>query len=201
MPISPKFDEMVEKAAAGAEKAAKVKADDIPAKAAAKAPKKGKQRQRGGQALYRPEFDGIARRLTSAGSTYSQIADILGVSDVTLWRWQCAHQTFREALRLGSEVANDRVEKSLFDQAVGFYYDAEEIKVVDKGIVRVKVRKFFEPSASAAIFWAKAKMGLRDGGNEIEGTAPIDETTQSMRDLARRAALVLLKGGKLEDVA
>lgn len=154
---------------------------------------------------YRPEYCTVAKNLIAQGATYSDVANIIEVSDVTLWRWQLKYPDFRDALRLSISVANDRVELSLFNQAVGFHVDDEEIKVIDGEIVRVKTRKFIPPNASASIYWTKAKMGWTDR-EQLELPPPATDEAQiidgipdeSPRQRARRIAMVLIQGGLKE---
>ena len=155
------------------------------------------------QTLYRIEYCDIARRLIDGGATHSEVANILGVSDVTMWRWRMKHPNFNAAIRLKENVANERVEYSYFNQAVGFYVDEEEIKVINGEVVRIPVRRYIPPSEAAARYWLKVKgQGWRDD----EMPVPPDETAQiidgipeeSDRQRARRIAFMLIQGGKKE---
>ena len=120
--------------------------------------------RRGRPTSFQPIMVPVSRKLAEMGSTFSEIAKVIEVDVRTLYRWRRLNPEFDEALRLGVEAANRDVESSLFKQAIGYWNDAEEIKVVCGRIVRVKVRRFILPSPSATIFWLKAKAGWRDDG-------------------------------------
>jgi len=76
---------------------------------------------------YKPEFAGIARRLCRNGATDIEVADILGISVRTFYRWCLLHDEFTAAVRVGKDAADDRVERALYQRAVGYDYIAEKI--------------------------------------------------------------------------
>jgi len=168
----------------------KAKSPKTPAKAA---PKKGRP------TTYRPEYCEIVRKLLRMGNTMREIADILGTSDRGLINWRMANPEFDDAFFSGLKDPNARVEVSLYKQAIGYFMDDEKIEVINGEIVRVPIRKWYPPSPSATIFWGKIKMGWRDDAAE----APEEPTTieheginETPRQVARRLALILYKGGR-----
>jgi hypothetical protein len=76
---------------------------------------------------YQPDFARIAGRLCRNGATDIEVADILGISMRTFHRWCAQHEGFTAAVRVGKEAADDRVERSLYQRAVGYEYTAEKI--------------------------------------------------------------------------
>jgi hypothetical protein len=81
---------------------------------------------------YKPDFARIAERLCRNGATDLEVADILGVSVRTFYRWCLLHDEFTVAVRTGKNAADDRVERALYQRAVGYDYAAEKI-VTPKG--------------------------------------------------------------------
>jgi len=81
---------------------------------------------------YKPDFARIAERLCRNGATDLEVADILGVSVRTFYRWCLLHDEFTAAVRTGKGAADDRVERALYQRAVGYDYAAEKI-VTPKG--------------------------------------------------------------------
>jgi hypothetical protein len=152
---------------------------------------------------YKKEFVEQTRKLMDMGCTQSEIANFLGVDPSTLQQWSVKYPEYRKALSIDGTRANERVEMSLFNQAVGYWVHEEEIKVIEGKVTRVIVRKFYPPNVAASIYWTKVKMRWRDdaqdelpgqeGEKTIEGQTVPNETT---RQLARRVALVLYQGGK-----
>ena len=76
---------------------------------------------------YKVEYVGIAKRSTDAGFTNDEVANLLGVSYVTFWRWKRDHPDFRAAVAMKETTAIHRGELSAFNQMVGFYYDDETV--------------------------------------------------------------------------
>ena len=81
---------------------------------------------------YKPDFARIAERLCRNGATDLEVADILGISVRTFYRWCLLHDEFTAAVRVGKDAADDRVERALYQRAVGYDYVAEKI-VTPKG--------------------------------------------------------------------
>jgi hypothetical protein len=71
---------------------------------------------------YRPEYAEQARKLCRNGATDREIADILGVCVRTFYRWRAEYDAFAEALKVGKEFADDRVERALYERACGYEY-------------------------------------------------------------------------------
>ena len=75
--------------------------------------------RRGRPTAYQPEFAEQAQKLAKMGATLSEIAEFFDVDERTVRRWRQAHDDFDQALKLGTEVANRRIEASLYQQAIG----------------------------------------------------------------------------------
>lgn len=104
---------------------------------------------------FKPEFVEQAEKLCRLGATDIEIADFFEVDVRTLYRWKVQHDGFCQALKAGKDVADDRVERSLFSRATGYEHDEVDIRVVGGEIVQTPVRKFYPPDTTAAIFWLK----------------------------------------------
>jgi hypothetical protein len=80
---------------------------------------------------YRPDFADQARKLCRNGATDREIAHILGVCVRTFYRWRAEHDAFAQALRVGKEPADDRVEQALYERACGYEY--QDVKIFNPG--------------------------------------------------------------------
>ena len=103
---------------------------------------------------YKPEFALIAERLCRNGATDIEVADILGISVRTFYRWCLLHDEFTAAVRVGKDAADDRVERALYQRAVGYEHVAEKI-VTPKGGGHVVVPYMVHIPADvrAALHW------------------------------------------------
>lgn len=151
---------------------------------------------------YRKSFVKMAEVMGRAGFLDSEVAEYFQVTDRTIRNWKSTHPEFAAALQIGKDVADARVEKSLYNMANGYNVLAEEIKVVEGKIVRVETFKHIPASPVAALAWLNNRK-RNDWQKNPEAAAPepevpkeIDITPQNKRDIARRVALTLYRGGK-----
>lgn len=172
------------------------------AKAAAKKP----AAKRGRPTSYRQEFVEQVAKLCALSATDAEIADFFGVTVTTLNRWKISHPDFCAAIKVAKEEADNRVERSLYNRAVGYSFDSEKIVTVSRGanmgseIERVKIKEHVPPDVTAQIFWLKnrRKDDWRDRvQQEHSGPdgAPI-EVASSNTEIAQRAAFLLAKAAK-----
>lgn len=95
--------------------------------------------------------------MAERGATDFEIADSLGVSVRTLYRWKAQHDDFRQSLKIAKDVADERVIRSLYQRAIGYEQDAVKIFMpagADKPVIAEYVEKI-APDTTAAIFWLK----------------------------------------------
>lgn len=104
--------------------------------------------------------DGIpkqAEKLCQLGATDQEIADFFEVDVRTVHRWKAEHEDFRHALKSGKAEADERVERSLYQRAIG--YEQDEVKIfMPAGAaepVYAPYRAKIAPDTTAAIFWLK----------------------------------------------
>lgn len=152
---------------------------------------------------YQPQYAAIAEQACKVGLTDDQIAELFEVSTRTLYRWKNEFPDFCQALKAGKELADDRVERSLYQRAVG--YRAEAVKIfMPSGASEPIYAPFVEehaPDTTAAIFWLKNRrpQEWRDRiQQEVTGKdgGPIETSDVSEREITRRIAMALASGVK-----
>lgn len=109
---------------------------------------------------YKPEYAEQARKLCQLGATDSEIADFFGVHVATVHRWKHDHQEFCDSLKNGKEVSDERVERSLYQKAVGYAFTEQQAIKVRKSkdqeeVEVVEVERHAPADTTAAIFWLK----------------------------------------------
>lgn len=106
---------------------------------------------------FKEEFIEQARKLCQLGATDIEIADFFGVEVRTIYRWKNENEIFCQSLKAGKEVADERVERSLFQKATG--YEQDEVKIFMPANapepVYAPFRAKVAPDTTAAIFWLK----------------------------------------------
>jgi DNA-binding XRE family transcriptional regulator len=121
-------------------------------------PKK-KAAQRGRPTKYLPAYCDQARKLCLLGATDKDLANFFDVNEDTIHQWKKDYPKFSESIKEGKSVADANIADRLYQRAMGFEHDSEEIKVIPTGkgskIQRVPIRKIYPPDTVAAIFWLK----------------------------------------------
>lgn len=116
--------------------------------------------------LYRFEFCEIVANLCINGATDFEVSEFLEIDTATLYRWRIKHPEFRDALRAGKELCDERVERSLYHRAVGYTHRAVKI-MQDKGCpVIVPYTEHLPPDTNAAMLWLANRRGWRSGRSE-----------------------------------
>lgn len=104
---------------------------------------------------YDPSFCQEAAKLCEGGATDAELADFFEVSDRTIYRWKAQFPEFCQALKGAKEVADERVERSLYHKAVGYTFDAVKILQYEGEPVVIPFKEHVPPDTTAAIFWLK----------------------------------------------
>lgn len=104
---------------------------------------------------YRLEYVSQAAKLCLLGATDVDLADFFGVSISTIDNWKIRFPEFLGSLKSGKDEADDRVERSLYQRAVGYTFDSEKIFNANGVILRAPIREHIPPDTTAQIFWLK----------------------------------------------
>jgi transposase-like protein len=109
---------------------------------------------------FNEEMIALAAEWCQRGATDVELADALSVHPATLYRWKLDYPEFCEAIKSGKDIADERIERSLFQKASG--YDVVETQAIKvkveqhKEDVRVvEVRRHIPADTTAQIFWLK----------------------------------------------
>ena len=123
-----------------------------------------------------------------------EVADFFDVTARTLYLWKHKYPDLGEALKIGKEAADDRVEMSLYRKATGYTFDSENVFQYKGEIIRAPIVEHVPPSDTACIFWLKnrRKAEWRDkidhehagpNGGEIMARVTVDAVIERMRKL------------------
>jgi len=140
--------------------------------------------------IYKPEFVDQARTMCRLGATDEELAEHFEVCVRTIYRWRNTHEEFAEAVVVGKEHADARVERALYSRAVGC--SVERTKVFkhagDAKPVYATYRHHLPPDPNAALHWLRVRQPKKWQVREEETRDP---TAVEMieKALARAAAL------------
>lgn len=112
------------------------------------------------------ETPGKAAQFARDGLTEDQIAGRLGIGRTTLFEWRQRYPDFANALKEQKAVIDSKVERSLFERAMGYEYEEEEVTALrdrkGESIARIKrTKKRVPPDVTAQIFWLKNRQPAR----------------------------------------
>jgi hypothetical protein len=89
------------------------------------------------------------------GYTDKKLAAFFFVTEQTVNNWKKAHPEFFESLKESKLIADDQVERSLYERATGYEHPEDKIFANgDKALV-VPTVKHYPPDVTACIFWLK----------------------------------------------
>ena len=117
------------------------------------------QKHAGGRpSKFQPWMLPVASKLGQLGATLEDVAEALEVAPSTVDLWIAENELFSGSVKEARNNLDARVERSLFERAMGFEHASEEIfckgSTADD-VVRVETRKKYAPDTAAAIFWLK----------------------------------------------
>lgn len=134
---------------------------------------------------FRPEFVEQAQKLCRLGATDMELADFFKVDVRTIYRWKNTQEEFCQAVTCGKEAADARVERSLYNRAVG--YDHPAVKIfMPAGAEEPVYAPYTEhvpPDTGAAFNWLKNRQPekWRDvKATEISGPGGAPVQTQAI---------------------
>lgn len=105
---------------------------------------------------YKPQYTDRAKERCLAGATDADLAEEFEVSVTTIKNWKAKHPEFLAALKLPKEIADERVERSLYERATGYSYNAVKIFCNKDGeVTKVEYVEHVPPDPTAMIFWLK----------------------------------------------
>lgn len=148
---------------------------------------------------FKPEYVAQAGEYAEAGLTEMEMASLFGVSAPTFRLWKANNPELLAILKLNKEKADERVEQSLFNRAMGYSCDETDIRVVDGKIVKTEIVRHYPPDTTAAIFWLKNRKprDWRDKREtEISGSLNLTDMTDEELDRAIAAKEAALKAGE-----
>ena len=134
---------------------------------------------------YKPEYAKQAEVACRLGATDRDLAELFQVSTVTLNTWKVQFPEFLNSLKQDKAIADARVERSLFQRAVGYSHEEDDIRVIENQIVVTPTIKHYPPDTTACIFWLKNRMPEQYRANpeplDGEGVAPALSVTFEVR--------------------
>ncbi len=133
---------------------------------------------------YRPEYARIAERFCRLGATNADLSLAFNVSLGTISEWQESVEEFKSACKIGTEMAVDHVERSLYQSALGYEYLAEVAFHYEGRVIIKKYLKHVPANVSASIFFLCNRCPEEWSRNPVpkqgsSASTDVSESTQS----------------------
>lgn len=115
----------------------------------------------GNASKYNPAFARVAYNIALLGGTPKSLAEILNVSEQTVYNWLKTHNDFHIAWYGGKDFADANVVQALYKRAVGWREEVEESRTdKDGNVLTAEKVLVFAPDVQAQMFWLKNRQPL-----------------------------------------
>ena len=104
---------------------------------------------------YRDEYATQAAKLCKLGATDPDLAEFFECSVQTILNWRSKHTKFASALKVAKSRADERVERSLYQRAIGYSHPDVHITLSNGAIIETAFTKHYPPDTQAMMFWLK----------------------------------------------
>ena len=122
--------------------------------------------------------------LTLKGLIDADLAVAFGVDINSIHYWKRTKPEFMEALTLGKDQYDQRVERSLGERALGYSHPDTHISVHQGEVIITPITKHYPPDTAAAIFWLCNRQRERWNNNQrTEFRGALDIRMQTKIDL------------------
>lgn len=134
---------------------------------------------------WQDRFVDDAKRLVELGATDEEIARFLRVQVRTLQRWKHQYPEFCRAFGSGGDAADDRVERALYQRAIGYKQKTSKIFQHDGVPVIVPTVEHIPPDVGAARYWLASRRRKQWGEKvEVEATVTLADAISEARKRA-----------------
>ena len=146
---------------------------------------------------YKKDYAIQAERLSKHGLTDMEMAEFWGINVSTLYRWKAEHEEFCNSLKVGKDICDERVERSLYERALGYSHPEDKILQNAGEAVIVPTIKHYPPDTTAGIFWLKNRRPNEwREKQEVGVTDKEGNDVMPPLDLAKAMAFALEKGAR-----
>lgn len=108
-----------------------------------------------GVSKYDRKFCKIATAMCKLGAIDTELAAAFDVSLSTINHWKVRHAEFKASVKVGKDVADERVEESLYKRAIGYSFDSEKILTSNGRVFREAIIEHIPPDVTAQVYWLK----------------------------------------------
>lgn len=97
----------------------------------------------------------IVEMLYRKGFTDKEVAKVLEVDEASIHNWKKEHPDFFESLKSWKDEADEKIERSLYERAVGYSHPDTKYFCHEGYVIAEPTTKHYPPDVTAQIFWLK----------------------------------------------
>ena len=133
--------------------------------------------------MFRPEFVDQVRKLCQLGATDVEVARFFQVDPSTIYLWRIQHPEFSESMKIGKALPDDRVERSLYQRAIGYNLKIKKTisRTEDGSVTEQEVH--LPGDVTAQIKWLTNRRPKQWRGDMPDGTQPQERSTAEIKEL------------------
>ena len=142
-----------------------------------------------------------AYELCQGGATDFEVAEALDCHISTLYRWKAQHPEFGQAMQLGKDAPDDRMEATLYHRGIGYRHHAVKIVTIDGAPASVPYIEEYPPDVGAIMQWLanrrKDKWRNRQTRQLVgDGDGPVNVKHTVADDLTDDELAAIVRGGR-----
>lgn len=103
--------------------------------------------------MFLPDYPDQVKAIAMRGLTDDEMAEMFGISPDLIDAWKKFYPSFAKAIDSGRTFADANVVKALYDNAIGFDYETDEVVKTRTGAHVVTVKKRSLGDTQAQKFW------------------------------------------------
>lgn len=140
---------------------------------------------------YESRFAAIARVICRLGGSEVQLSEVFGTDESTIQSWVREHPDFRQACQCGVDAADERVTRSLFQRACGYWYNDVKVLRWRGRVIYASFRRHALPDVKAAIFWLSHRRAEQwsdkkvVGSSEKQGDGSMTQLLHELQEMRR----------------
>lgn len=133
----------------------------------------------GSRLVFLPDHLDQVRAIAMRGLSDDEMAAVFGIDPGLIESWRQFYPSFDEAIQEGRTNADANVVAALYQNAVGYERDVDEVVKTRRGAEVVTVKKFYPGETNAQKYWLNNRQPtnwgdkVQLGGDRSKGAKPI----------------------------
>jgi hypothetical protein len=142
----------------------------------------------------------VARVIGRLGGIIPDFAEAFDVDERTVSDWIASNAEFSQAVNEVRDLADEQVERSLFQRACGFEHPSEKIMNFKGDVIRAPFTKKYAPDTLAAIYWLnnrrparwRQKIEVTGGGIQAGSQVTPEQVVDGLVSFATKYPIIAL---------